>query len=476
MTSASFEDVRDFDLPESEINPGSGMYEPRPVNGTPAELAAHAQYVAPFEAVLSDDYNPSELRICLRRLAKPEYTIHKGGGVIPPDDRRLVYNWMIAVRFDTENCGRCVAWSSLAMRYFDRYLDHCPDFDLGNKFQLLAIACLTIAARLVDFGQGSDWMAPRSPCLTFKTGHFHSSVTGFAFSAAQIAAMEWHLTFTLNFSLSDVTSIQLIYLPPVIETLDSVALACLEFLIDVFTSYVDYPKYGVDTVANACLLYLYGIELCDEDSITVLPPTSSDKECLTVLWNTLRPRPNLADADFIVAYPVEHISALLDVLSADQSRGILAATALSSPSSFSSSLSVQPPTGKHGRSATTATAPSVRAPETYQDLLREQAIQRVWLYENKTGGSEFQGPLRPALRETAPRSKYARRSPNPPLECQLIEFPAIPLDFQSPSQESRTPPLCSSLPDLGPTFDSRDRGADDVCGGHSETGLAPMCE
>lgn len=473
MTSASFEDVRDFNAPTPVIHPGFGMYEPRPTNGTPEELAAYAQRVAPFEATLFDDYNPSELSICLRRLAKPEYTIRRG--LIPADDRRLVYNWMIAVRFDTENCGRCVAWSSLAMRYFDRYLDRQPDFDLGGKFQLLAIACLTVAARLVDFGQGSDWMAPRSPCLTFKTGHFHSSVTGFAFSAEQIAAMEWHLTFTLNFSLSDVTAIQLIYLPSVIETLDTVALACLEFLVDVFTSHVDYPKYGVLTVANACLLYLYGIELCDEDSITVLPSTPSDKECLTVLWNMLRPRPSLVDSDFIVAYPVEHVSALLDVLSADQSRGILAVTALPAPSSFSPSLSVQPPThsGKHGRRAS---LPSSRSPETYQDLLREEAIQRVWLYENKTGGSEFQGPFRPALRETAPRSKYARRSEDSPLECQLIEFPAIPLDFQSPSQESHTPPLCSSLPDLGPTFDSRDRGTDGVRVGDGETGLAPMCE
>ncbi len=378
---------------------------------------------------------------------------------------------MIAVRFDTENCGRCVAWSSLAMRYFDRYLDRQPNFDLEGKFQLLAIACLTVAARLVDFGQGSDWMAPRSPCLTFKTGHFHSSVTGFAFSAAQIAAMEWDLTFTLNFSLSDVTAIQLIYLPPVIETLDVVALACLEFLIDVFTSHVDYPKYGVQTVANACLLYLYGIELCDENSITVLPSTPDDKKCLTVLWNMLRPRPNLVDSDFIVAYPVHHISSLLDVLSADQSR------ALPDPCSFSPSLSVQPPpTGKHGRSATTATITSNRSPETYQDLLREEAIQRVWLYENKTRGSEFQGPFRPALRETAPRSKYARRSEDSPLECKFIEFPAIPLDFQSPSQESRTPPLRSSLSDLGPTFDGRDRGTDGVRVGHGETSLTPMCE
>lgn len=471
--SNPFEDDRGALLEPERIKPGLGRYEPKPINPTPAQLAEYNARIASFETESDVDYDASELSICLRRLANPRYSTQ--GSRISSDRRAILYNWLVGVRTECDQCRRCVAWSSLAMRYFDRFLEQLPTDTECPPHQLVALACLSIASRMCDFGQPADQSGGRPSSLNFKPTKkdpYHSSVTAYAFDHDQIQQMEWQLVFTLGFLLNDVTPIQLIYLPEVIVTLNSVALVCIEFMIDLFTSHRRYPEFGAGTVANALLLYLYGIELCDEDSIKVLPATPRDTECLSVLWHVFNPRPEAVNEDFLLAYHVDHVMELLDVLSADQSRGYLASAAFDGASSFSPpviAVAVAPSKKRHVRSS----------PQSATFLARQEAFERIWQREIQTGGSEFQGPNRPALHETAPRYKRARRIEDSSSECQFIEFNfSIAVDFESPSPALLSTPPIAASPDvsLGTAVSSGDRRTDNVCVGNSETGLAPMCE
>lgn len=286
----------------------------------------------------------THLQLLLRKCARPEYTIERAYIVaFRPDARAILYDWFCSMRREYNNCGRCLAWTVRAVRLLDRFASS-PDSKLeGKTYQLYGSVCFSLAHKLFDFGQGQAiqngvFIKPERKIPNIVQEMVDCSAGAFSFDHFLIAEVQ--VLHALRDFLMDATPLDFLYLPEICSALSPLALTCAELLLDLFTVFPTYPVFSVPVVANSILRFLFGLRLCEQEVVSMLPANTVDDVCLSSLFRavvmTNHDLPGLASC-----YTAPLYDALITLLRCEQSRGYLAVASFEADTNSSVTLSAK---------------------------------------------------------------------------------------------------------------------------------------